>query len=576
MSMPKGTRLSDLHEIFVSFETEKLEGCSVVYFNEKLAEGKSSEDILDAYSYIVKADSIRPHVQYSVKTFMAERYGGDGIVNNGGGGRCGFDGVWQLKGLGPNKLVGKNIDAGHSDGNLSLEVAIYESIWSEIINASLPFGAIRTVAILDTGCKYEAQGIPTPRGLLIRQPVVRPAHFIRATYFKEQQFERLSEDAQRVKSVITKLIDFLPCASTWAIESSMNERLKLGFFELAARFAEQFATARAKNIIHYNVSASNLSLDGAWLDLSGTRLFTELIGIDHEDIVRFNTEHFPAVRSLESLCYYLSKYSVITVEDSNHLLEETAKHFAKIYDEQLNLYQVAQAGFPLWILRLIIGSSEFLEFAYCLRKLLALDDFTVNSITLEGGWRGYERWTARLFSDLLSSKTNGATINLSWLIIDVAATNQLRSCYNQLFDLALKAASEQSVDLKNFYRCMLINVTRLNRSHGVLHDLKIEIENIRISTLPNRMAAYQKLSDEAVLAAKLSLGNEEGRFIPFWLSPSLSIWFDPMSGMFTLQLKNSKSLSIEACVELFDCQPDVNIALDFYGKAWNDLNEKTI
>ena len=190
--MTKRTQLSNLQECFVNFETKKLEGCSVVYLNETLADGKSSKTILDAYSYVVMSDSIPSRGQSSVKTFMAERYGGDGILSNGGGGRCGFDGVWQLKGLGPNQLVGKDVDAGHGDGNLSLDTAIYESIWSEIISATLPFGAIRTVAVLDTGRSYEERGFATPRGLLVRQPVVRPAHFIRATYFEEKQLNRLS------------------------------------------------------------------------------------------------------------------------------------------------------------------------------------------------------------------------------------------------------------------------------------------------------------------------------------------------------------------------------------------------
>ncbi|MFL1526381.1 hypothetical protein [Pseudomonas sp. O230] len=574
--MKEGMQLSDLQELFLNFETIKLEGCRVVYLNKTLADGKSSEAILEAYSYAVSSDSTPPLGQSSVKTFMAERYGGDGILSNGGGGRCGFDGVWQLKGLGPNQLVGKDVDADHGDGNLSLDTAIYESIWSEIINAALPFGAIRTVAVLDSGRSFEERGISTPRGLLVRQPVVRPAHFIRAIYFKEQQFDRLSEDALRVKAVIVKLIDFLPGTGVATTTSNMSDRLRLGLFELAARFAEQFAAAKAKHIIHYNVSASNLSLDGAWLDLSGTRLFTKLIGIDQVDIDRFNLEHFPAVQSLQSLCYYLGKYSVISAEDSVHILDKTTKHFAKIYNEQLSLYQVAQAGFPLWILRLTMGSPELSKFSRNLGKVLALNDFTVNQITSEGGWNGYERWTARLFSELLLSRVNASATNLSWLKADATVINKLLSSYRQLFILASKIANEQNVNLQNFNRCVLINLTRLNRSHSVLHDLKIEIERIRINTSGDEMVAYKALSDEATLAATLNLGNEQGRSVPFWLSRTLSIWFDPASGMFTLQEADSRSLSIESLLELSEQRPNITIALSFYRNDWNNINETKI
>lgn len=569
-------RLPDLQEVFVSFETEKLEGCSIIYFNESLAEGKSLANILDAYSYIVKNDSTRMRAQSSMKIFMAERYGGDGILSNGGGGRCGFDGLWQLKGLGPNQLVGKDVDPGHGDGNLSLGTAVYETIWSEIINTTLPYGAIRTVAILNTGRKYETKGTLIPRGLLVRQSVVRPAHFIRAIYFKEKRVKGLSEDAHRVKAAILKLADFLPHGCPQKTIISLNERLKLGLFELAARFAKQFAVAKAKHIIHYNISASNLSIDGAWLDLSGARLFTELIEIDQVDIDRFNTEHFPAMQCLQDLCYYLCKYSVIPIENSIHLQKATTTQFAKTYNEQLNLYQVAQAGFPLWLLRMIIHSKPYLTFSNDLQKLLARNDFTVNSITLEGGWHGYERWTARLFSELLSSRINGARINLSGLDMDVAAVNQLQSNYNSLLDLASKVANKQNVKLKNFYRSMLINTIRLNRSHSVLHDLDAKIAGITAGASGNRKIAYRELSDEAVFAAKLNLSNEQGRCIPFWLSRALSIWFNPTSGIFTLLSKNKKSRSLTLNLELLSHQADIRKALNFYGAAWTDLNEKTV
>ncbi|XHF35199.1 hypothetical protein OXH62_09670 [Pseudomonas chlororaphis] len=563
-------RLSDLQDVLVSFETEKLEGCRVVYFNETLAEGKSPTDVLEAYSYIVRKDSTLPNARSSIKTFMAERYGGDGILSNGGGGRCGFDGIWQLKGLGANQLVGNNVDTGHSDGNLSLETAVYESIWSEIVNIALPFGAIRTVAILDTGCEYETLGTLTRRGLLVRQPVVRPAHFIRATYFQEKRLNGLSEDAQRVKNAIFKLVDFLPNdRPPEEIRSKVN-RLKIGLFELAARFAEQFAAAKAKHIIHYNVSASNLSIDGAWLDLSSTRLFTEKIDIDKVDIDKFNTEHFPAVHCLQDMCYYLRKYSVISTELSTKLIEGATAHFAKVYDKQLRLYQVAQAGFPLWILRIITDSTPYATFSSDLRKLLERNDFAVNPISLESGWKGYERWTARLFSELLSSKIHNENPDLSWLNIDALAITKLVSSYNQLFNLASIVASDYHICLKNFYRSMLINATRLNRSHRVLHDLKEKIEDITT----NKKIAYQDLSDEAVSAAKLNLSTEKGRCIPFWMNRMLSIWFNPISGKLTLHQNNNKSLSTAFYIR--DHQADINKALIFYGTAWSELNEKAV
>ncbi len=574
--MIEGKRLSDLQEVFVSFEAEKLDGCVVAYFNEELAGKENAAAILNAYSYAISSGPKSGKGPSSVKKFMAERYGGDGILANGGGGRCGFDGIWQLKGIGPNQLVGKEVDATHGDGNLCLDTAIYESIWSEIINAVLPFGAIRTIAILDTGRTYEERGIETPRGLLVRQSVVRPAHFIRATFFEEKQINGLCKDAQRVKASIAKLVDFLPGEGAMSKAGSVSERLESGFLELAARFAEQFAAAKAKHIIHYNVSASNLSLDGAWLDLSGTRLFSNRIEGYRTDVDRFNTEHFPAVESLESLSYYLGKYSVITVEESACILEKAINHFGQKYGQQLSLYQVAQAGFPLWMLRTLVDSTELEEFSNNLSKFLEFDDFTVNAITLEGGWSGYERRTARLFHELLSSRVSAAVASLSWLRVGTAAINQLQLSYNKLLDLASQIAGEQHISLQSFYRCMLINMTRLNRSHSLLHDIDTRIERIRTSEAADERRAYEILSEEAVHTAQLNLGNEQGRCVPFWLSSALSIWFDPVSGIFVLQAADTCSLSIDALVELGKCHKDVNMALGFYRGVWRSLNEKAI
>ncbi len=574
--MIEGKRLSDLQEVFVSFEAEKLDGCVIAYLNEDLAGKENAAAILNAYSYAISVGPKPGKGQSSVKKFMAERYGGDGILTNGGGGRCGFDGIWQLKGIGPNQLVGKEVDAAHGDGNLCLDTAIYESIWSEIINAVLPFGAIRTIAILDTGRTYEERGIETPRGLLVRQSVVRPAHFIRATFFEEKQVNGLCKDAQRVKASIAKLVDFLPGEGAMSKASSVSERLESGFLELAARFAEQFAAAKAKHIIHYNVSASNLSLDGAWLDLSGTRIFSNLIEGYRTDIDRFNTEHFPAVESLKSLSYYLGKYSVITVEESACILDKTVNHFAQKYGKQLSLYQVAQAGFPLWILRALVDSKELENFSSSLRKFFELENFTVHEISLAGGWSGYERRTARLFNELLSSRISASIASFPWLRVDAAAISQLQSSYNKLLDLVSKIAGEQHINLQSVYRCMLINMIRLNRSHSLLHDIDSRIERIRTSVETDKKGAYQMLSEEAVHTAQLHLGNEQKRCVPFWLSSTLSIWFDPVSGMFTLQAADTCSLSIDALVDLREHHKDVNMALGFYRGAWKILNEKTI
>ncbi|MBV7496936.1 hypothetical protein KW837_21970 [Pseudomonas sp. PDM24] len=565
-------RLADLHEVFVSFDTEWIEGCSIVYLNDSIAGKQRSGDILRDYSYMVKSASER-HRDLPLKTFKAERYGGDGILGNGGGGRCGFDGVWQLKGLGPNQLVGKDSDAAHGDGNLCLTTAIYETLWSEIIACVLPFGAIRTVAILDTGREYETRGEAATRGLLVREPVVRPAHFIRAVYFKQKVLNKLGEDAERVKLAIARLADFLPSPATPPAIMNQRDRLESGLIELAGRYAEQFAAARAKHIAHYNVSASNLSLDGAWLDLSGACLFTGLSGHDRMSIDRYNNEYAPALESLQNLSYYLSKYSVITIEQAKRLYDAITRHFVHTYEEHLRLYQVAQVGFPLWALRPLAGSAELQAFSQSLRQSLDVDDFTDNAL-VEGGWSGYERWTAPFYRALVASKCEGAiAIDLSGLKADTQVTRQLLSRFSQLFDLAAQVAHGRAVGLRSFRRCMAINVIRLNRIPDLLHDLQARIEQIRERPIFDRKAAYQALTKEIVHGARLHLESEQGHTVPMWLSDTVSIEFEPMSGVFTLKTAHCQPRSSHALLKLVEDETAAKGVLSFYHGVWNILNE---
>ena len=258
--------LSDLPEVFVPFETVKANRGKVIYYNKDLGVTLSASELMSKYNYITIDTALESDNFLDRKVFFAERYGGEGISTKGGGGRCGFDGVFQLKGLGPNQLVGDRprdtYGNSHANGLLSLDVAIYEAIWAEVINIALPYGAVRTVAVIDLEYDFEEPDKKHARGLLVRLPAVRPAHFIRAVYFKEMKIGSLSEDAKRVKKAVKKLVDFLPKNNHKVEFQDLNVRITLGMVELVTRYAKQFAAARAKRIFHQSISASNITLEG--------------------------------------------------------------------------------------------------------------------------------------------------------------------------------------------------------------------------------------------------------------------------------------------------------------------------
>ncbi|EFB2737164.1 MchC protein, partial [Escherichia coli] len=93
---------------------------------------------------------------------------------------------------------------------------MYEALWGEVLAQILPYSAVRVRAVLLTDLytekAFERSGRKSRRALLVREPVVRPAHFERAPYFqvKPEYSSLLIHDACRVRSVIHKLPGYLP------------------------------------------------------------------------------------------------------------------------------------------------------------------------------------------------------------------------------------------------------------------------------------------------------------------------------------------------------------------------------
>ncbi|HHQ6627819.1 TPA: MchC protein, partial [Serratia fonticola] len=179
--------LSALNECLVPFTEKKIDTqllWSNVLDDDELAELKT------AASYLIKDN--KQHSLFDPctplladeKLFYAERYGGGAISRNGGGARCGFDGRWQVKGIGANALVGRG--SKQVNGELTLTGAVLEALWGNLMAKLLPYGAVPNKAILlaDNISVKNAPSVSSTvherRALLVREPVIRPAHFCRA------------------------------------------------------------------------------------------------------------------------------------------------------------------------------------------------------------------------------------------------------------------------------------------------------------------------------------------------------------------------------------------------------------
>lgn len=538
-------KLTDLHSVFVPFETVKFEGGTVIYMNESINCELSRSQLLEEYSYIIPNGLGDDAPNIEKKTFLAERYGGDGILTNGGGGRCGFDGRYQLKGLGANSLVGKRpLDArgnSHSNGFLSLDIAIYESIWAEIVNVALPYGAVRTVAIIDLGVDFEESNSPHARALLVRMPAVRPAHFIRATYFKEKKLASLSPDAERVKTAIQTLNLYLPNEKLGQLYANRDEQISDGIVELSRRFAKQFAVAKSSRIFHASVSASNLTLDGAWMDLAGTKVFSDRCWWNGFDINAFLKEFAPAVTSIKELCYYLYKYQVVSMSSANNITSRAIECFTNEYEKELSLHNAVKAGFPLGILESLIHNPAFLEFSKQLKIILEIDKFTMTPAHTKSGWQGYENWTKRAYIQLLKYKLYGTHQDFSWISTDRSLIDNLTSAYGNLFEVVLADAEGKGISPECFGKCIAINATRLNRYSSLLVELYDEIVNARKKSRETQAApSYEDLFSNAINDAIQSFKFDQEYYLRIWKTQNATIYYEATTNLYTAEFKDNK------------------------------------
>ena len=578
--MPELT-LSDLPEVFVAFETVKALKGRVVYCHENLGYELNASELLSKYNYVTLDTAAECDNVLDRKTFFAERYGGDGICTNGGGGRCGFDGVFHLKGLGPNQLVGTRprdtYGNSHANGFLSLDVAIYESIWAEVINIALPYGAVRTVAVIDSEIDFEEPDQKLPRGLLVRLPAVRPAHFIRAIYFKERKRDVLSEDAKRVKLAIHRLVDFLPVKDDEQRANDLNERICQGMVELATRYAQQFAAARAKRIFHQSISSSNVTLSGAWMDLAGATVFSDKVWWEGFNIKQFLTEYESALGGIRDMCFYLCKYGVISALSTSAIVEQAVGTFISEYERSLSLYHAAQAGFPFAMLKNLSGDVCFLAYSGFIHRVLRVDQYSVTPITTSEGWQGHEHWVSKLYLQLLRRKIYQSEEDFGWVSKDQALLNGLTGAYDALFDLVLRNAETSGVTYSSFCKLMTINATRLNRCGLLLFGLQEKIMQTRLAAKTEKSAAeYDGVFQEAIDLACLAYEYSTGTRTLFWKNATTTIYYDAASDLFIAEVPGRDAIIKGAFFEVEAAVSLMKSAASFYGDGVKIFYESTV
>ncbi|HEY8881094.1 MAG TPA: hypothetical protein VIN03_26215 [Roseateles sp.] len=202
----------------------------------------------------------------------ADRYGGIGVGAAGGSGRCASFGDLQTKGVGATPLVAHNADAHHSSGAQTALSALVETVFAQVFEVALPFGAVPTLAVLLTRPPGDRGSVRSnTRALTVRPFVLRPAHFMRNLLNQDQRRAQgelapgLTRDTYRVTQALTRFTQGLQSALGLA-PADPTTTIDNGLRELTTRLACQFAASFAKRLPHGSVSCSNVSLSGQFLD----------------------------------------------------------------------------------------------------------------------------------------------------------------------------------------------------------------------------------------------------------------------------------------------------------------------
>lgn len=125
--------MTNFPENYLDFYVTYMKGLKIIWKSSELFQEES--EFLKQFSYGLPRNELFDQIDFDfhkTKYVYAERYGGMGVSDNGGGVRCANDGDYQLKGIGSNILIGSGEDKWHSYRGLNAIDAVYETAISKV------------------------------------------------------------------------------------------------------------------------------------------------------------------------------------------------------------------------------------------------------------------------------------------------------------------------------------------------------------------------------------------------------------------------------------------------------------
>lgn len=542
-----------LKPCLVAFDTKWQPGCRIVLRDPTLS--VSDEALLRRFSWTVDACGARDAL--AGKTFYAERYGGYGVGVHGGGARCGYDGEsYQLKGIGPNPLLGiiGEDDIGQSDGELTLSSALYETVWSWILDRVLPYGANRSRAVL-----VVAGSGPIHRALLLRDGYLRPAHFERAAYFRsggDNAWLEQAEDVKRTSAMCKRLPEML--SATFDLQTDPRHYLQAGLIEFARRQAAQIAFANSRFLYH-SVSSSNFSLEGKWHDFTAVSLFEPCELPEDKDMdsawAGMWQQYAIVAEVIVSWIYHHAKYAHLSDTMRQRLQAAVLAEFEGELYRCYARHLLCLMGIP-WAIAEVIYAEEIVQ-AWT-RSLLSL----LPSLPF---------WLRQAGDNLhpidLSYSAASRSSSSEGFFAQVSVKRLLQQ--REAVRLRVFAVAEGwGLSAQNVAMAIEINVAKsLFRSHELTYAamttfLDTTIDDPR-ATLDEKIETLRLWCARIVKLGQFHLDSEAGFIITAWQEEALTLVFDMHKGTFNVLADGQvRQLTPAGLRDAFSLSPE--------GKAFSD------
>lgn len=379
-------------------------------------------------------------VSDETEIFQAEVYGGYGIGRNAGGGRCGNDSEYQIKGVGRTPLIGITDDVYCSSGIYPLYEAVTEVVNTNILKRVFSGGVVPVLAIVDIGVsKYFStaeERTEIKQGdmricLGFRALSTRIGHFLSTRNFElniERSYTKV-DDLKRVKILSNSIKNHF----------ESNELFLEFICHALDKVAKQFATAFIYRIAHGALSPSNIEINGKWLDLTNVTFVPD--GLDYRAgpaDAPFLSERFVVLSFFEELVYTYEKYIGVSFD---------FKYLKKYYYECLKSYELDHVCI-LFGLDETIMEGMFIKEKANLLKLYYKSLASSNSV-IKGVPRSKE-------------PVSGPVINMILKLFSLDDDAKVFSPEVNLYQMArFQNEKVSNVSLKNFFKYIVVKALRL-------------------------------------------------------------------------------------------------------------------